>query len=38
MTAEVLAQVNHQDCDTFRLCQYIVEDEGGIIPAGAKLA
>jgi len=38
MTAEVLAQVNHQDCDTFRLCQYIVEDEGGIIPAGLKLA
>lgn len=38
MTAEVLAQVNHQDSDTFRLCQYIVEDEGGIIPAGAKLA
>jgi glucosamine--fructose-6-phosphate aminotransferase (isomerizing) len=37
MTAEVLAQANHQDCDTFRLCQYIVEDEGGIIPADADL-
>ena len=37
MTAEVLAEANHQDCDTFRLCQYIVEDEGGIIPAGADL-
>jgi glucosamine--fructose-6-phosphate aminotransferase (isomerizing) len=37
MTAEVLAKANHQDCDTFRLCQYIVEDEGGIIPAGANL-
>jgi glucosamine--fructose-6-phosphate aminotransferase (isomerizing) len=37
MTAEVLAQANNQDCDTFRLCQYIVEDEGGIIPAAANL-
>jgi glutamine---fructose-6-phosphate transaminase (isomerizing) len=31
IAAELLAHAGNQDCDTFRLCQYIVEDEGGII-------
>jgi glucosamine--fructose-6-phosphate aminotransferase (isomerizing) len=31
ITAERLAHAGNQDCDTFRLCQYIVEDEGGLI-------
>jgi len=31
LAAELLAHAGNQDCDTFRLCQYIVEDEGGII-------
>jgi glucosamine--fructose-6-phosphate aminotransferase (isomerizing) len=33
ITAERLAHAGKQDCDTFRLCQYIVEDEGGLLPA-----
>ena len=37
ITAERLANAGKQDCDTFRLCQYIVEDEGGLIPAGMQL-
>ncbi len=37
IAAELLAQAGNQDCDTFRLCQYIVEDEGGIIPPDARL-
>jgi glucosamine--fructose-6-phosphate aminotransferase (isomerizing) len=31
IAAELLARANNQDCDTFRLCPYIVEDEGGLI-------
>jgi glucosamine--fructose-6-phosphate aminotransferase (isomerizing) len=31
ITAERLARAGNQDCDTFRLCQYIVEDEGGLL-------
>ncbi len=37
IAAELLAHAGKQDCDTFRLCQYIVEDEGGIIPRDARL-
>ena len=37
IAAELLAQAGNQDCDTFRLCQYIVEDEGGIIPPDVRL-
>jgi glutamine---fructose-6-phosphate transaminase (isomerizing) len=37
IAAELLARAGNQDCDTFRLCQYIVEDEGGIIPPDARL-
>jgi len=37
IAAELLAHAGNQDCDTFRLCQYIVEDEGGIIPREARL-
>jgi glucosamine--fructose-6-phosphate aminotransferase (isomerizing) len=37
IAAELLAHAGNQDCDTFRLCQYIVEDEGGIIPRDARL-
>jgi len=36
IAAELLAHAGNQDCDTFRLCQYIVEDEGGIIHADSK--
>jgi glucosamine--fructose-6-phosphate aminotransferase (isomerizing) len=31
ITAELLAHSGNQDCDTFRLCQYVVEDEGGLL-------
>jgi len=37
IAADLLAHAGNQDCDTFRLCQYIVEDEGGIIPRDARL-
>lgn len=33
ITAELLAVKGNQDCDTFKLCSYIVEDEGGLLPA-----
>ena len=36
IAAELLAHAGNQDCDTFRLCQYIVEDEGGIIHPDSK--
>jgi len=31
ITAERLAHAGKQDCDTFALCQYIIEDEGGLL-------
>ena len=31
ITAERLAHVGTQDCDAFVLCQYITEDEGGLL-------
>jgi glucosamine--fructose-6-phosphate aminotransferase (isomerizing) len=37
IAAECLARLGNQDCDGFRLCQYIVEDEGGLIGSEAKL-
>jgi glucosamine--fructose-6-phosphate aminotransferase (isomerizing) len=37
ITAERLAVAGKQDCDTFRLCQYIIEDEGGLIGPGVQL-
>lgn len=33
ITAEVLASVGKEDCDSFKLCAYIVDDEGGLLPA-----
>jgi len=30
LAAERLALLRHEDCDTFRVCPYIVEDEGGL--------
>jgi glutamine---fructose-6-phosphate transaminase (isomerizing) len=38
VAAECLSRAGNQDCDAFRLCQYIVEDEGGLIPSEANLA
>ena len=37
ITAELLAHSGGQDCDTFRLCQYIVEDEGGLLRPDMRL-
>jgi glucosamine--fructose-6-phosphate aminotransferase (isomerizing) len=37
LTAERLALAGKQDCDTFRLCQYIIEDEGGLLGPGFQL-
>jgi hypothetical protein len=37
ITAELLADSGNQDCDTFRLCQYIVEDEGGLLSPDMRL-
>lgn len=36
IAAEQLAALRGQDCDTFRLCSYIVQDEGGL--GNSKLA
>ena len=33
LAAEHLSHVRGVDCDTFRLCSYVVESEGGLIPA-----
>lgn len=32
LAAEQLARLSGVDCDTFRLCSYIVEDEHGLLP------
>jgi len=37
MAAECLARFGNQNCDEFRLCSYIVEDEGGLIGPDTKL-
>jgi glucosamine--fructose-6-phosphate aminotransferase (isomerizing) len=37
ITAERLALAGKQDPDTFRLCQYIVQDEGGLIGPGVQI-
>lgn len=36
LVAERLAQLSGVDCDTFRLCSFVVEDEGGLLPKEAK--
>lgn len=38
IAAECLARLGNQNCDGFRLCPYIVEDEGGLISSETKLA
>lgn len=30
LAAELLSHLNAEDCDAFRICSYIVEDEGGL--------
>jgi len=35
LTAERLSRLSGVDCDTFRLCSFIVEDEGGLLPKEA---
>jgi glucosamine--fructose-6-phosphate aminotransferase (isomerizing) len=35
LVAEHLARLSGVDSDTFRLCSFIVEDEGGLLPASA---
>jgi glucosamine--fructose-6-phosphate aminotransferase (isomerizing) len=37
MAAECLARFGNQNCDEFRLCAYIVEDEGSLIGPDTKL-
>jgi glucosamine--fructose-6-phosphate aminotransferase (isomerizing) len=37
MASECLARLGNQNCDEFRLCAYIVEDEGGLIGPDSKL-
>src|SRR5262249_17525155 len=37
IAAECLARLGNQNCDGFRLCPYIIEDEGGLLGSGAKL-
>ena len=37
MASECLARFGNQNCDEFRLCAYIVEDEGGLIGPDSKL-
>jgi glucosamine--fructose-6-phosphate aminotransferase (isomerizing) len=37
MVSECLARFGNQNCDEFRLCSYIVEDEGGLIGPDTKL-
>jgi glutamine---fructose-6-phosphate transaminase (isomerizing) len=34
LAAECLSHLASQDCDAFRICSYIVEEEGGLIPRG----
>jgi len=36
LTAERLSLISGVDCDTFRLCSFIVEDDGGLLPKEAK--
>jgi len=38
LAAERLSHLNSEDCDAFRLCSYIVEDEGGLSPKNADRA
>jgi len=37
IAAECLARSGDQDCDSFRLCSYIVDQEGGLLDPRAKL-
>jgi glutamine---fructose-6-phosphate transaminase (isomerizing) len=37
IAAEGLAHSGNQDCDSFRICPYIVEEEGGIIRSDRRL-
>jgi glucosamine--fructose-6-phosphate aminotransferase (isomerizing) len=37
LASECLARFGNQNCDEFRLCAYIVEDEGGLIGPDTKL-
>jgi glucosamine--fructose-6-phosphate aminotransferase (isomerizing) len=37
MAAECLARFGNQNCDEFRLCSYIVEDEGGLIGPNSRM-
>lgn len=38
LAAERLSHLNLQDCDSFRICSYIVEEEGGLVPKGRNIA
>jgi glucosamine--fructose-6-phosphate aminotransferase (isomerizing) len=35
IAAERLAYLGNQDCDSFRICPYIVEEEGGLVKSNA---
>jgi hypothetical protein len=37
IASECRARFGNQNCDEFRLCAYIVEDEGGLIGPDSKL-
>ncbi len=36
LVAERLSRLSGVDCDTFRLCSFVVEDEGGLLPKEAE--
>ena len=36
LVAERLSRLSGVDCDTFRLCSFVVEDEGGLLPKEEK--
>jgi len=35
LVADKLAALSGVDCDTFRLCSFVVEDDGGLLPKNA---
>ena len=36
LVADRLAALSGVDCDTFRLCSFVVEDDAGLLPASAE--
>lgn len=38
LAAERLSRISGVDCDSFRLCSYIVEDEDGLLPKKSEVS